>query len=263
MQVDNSSLTGQHVVVTGASQGIGKAIAYTLAYAGAKVTLMGRRLQALQGAQASLPKPTSHQSITCDVGDSDSVNEAFTIAKKNLGPIRILVNNAGQAYSSPFLKMDMKLWQQMLQVNLTGVFLCTQASLPDMLNCADGGRVINIASTAAQKGYAYVSAYVAAKHGVLGLTRSLALELASKNVTVNAICPGFTETELLENSIKKIMQTTGRTAEQARQELAKTNPQKRLIQPDEVAQVALWLCQKNSASITGQALSVSGGEVMN
>jgi NAD(P)-dependent dehydrogenase (short-subunit alcohol dehydrogenase family) len=149
----------------------------------------------------------------------------------------------------------------MLAVNLTGTFLCTQAALPDML-AAGGGRIVNIASTAAQRGYAYVSAYVAAKHGVLGLTRSLALELARKGITVNAVCPGYTETDILRESIANVVAKTGRSEAQARAEFAAGNPQQRIVQPQEVADAVRWLCGEGASAITGQAISVSGGEVM-
>jgi NAD(P)-dependent dehydrogenase (short-subunit alcohol dehydrogenase family) len=149
----------------------------------------------------------------------------------------------------------------MLAVNLTGTFNCTQAALSDLLT-ARAGRIINIASTAGQRGYAYVSAYSAAKHGVIGLTRSLALELAPSNVTVNAVCPGFTETEMLQESLAKIMANTGRTEAAARAELMKTNPQGRLVQPDEVAEAVRWLCSDAARSVTGQCISIAGGEVM-
>ena len=181
--------------------------------------------------------------------------------RARFGAIDTLVNNAGQASSAPALKTDLALWQRMLAVNLTGAWVCTQQALPGMVR-AGWGRVVNVASTAAQRGYAYVSAYCAAKHGVLGLTRALALELATRGVTVNAVCPGFTETDLLADSVANIMAKTGRTEEQARADLAAGNPQKRLIQPQEVADAVLWLCQPGSGSVTGQAISVSGGEVM-
>lgn len=252
-------LAGKHAVVTGGGRGIGAAIAAELAQAGARLTLMGRNRSSLE-ARAQQMNADVHIE-TCDVTSPDEVQRAFGAAQEAFGPITILVNNAGQAESQPFAKTDLGLWQRMLAVNLTGTFLCTQAALPGMLE-AGWGRIVNIASTAGLRGYPYVSAYCAAKHGLVGLTRSLALELARKNITVNAVCPGFTETELLEASLANIVQKTGRTPDEARSELARSNPQGRLVKPSEVAQVVLWLCLPGSAALTGQAIAVAGGEVM-
>ncbi|VAX02843.1 D-beta-hydroxybutyrate dehydrogenase, partial [hydrothermal vent metagenome] len=199
--------------------------------------------------------------IQCDVTDEISVAKAFALAVEGHGPVDILVNNAGAAISLPFRKIDKAHFQSMLEVNLMGPFLCIQVVLQEMID-KGAGRIINVASTAALKGYSYVAAYSAAKHGVMGLTRSLALEVAGKGVTVNAVCPGFTETDIARDAIKNIMAKTGRTKEQAIAELVVHNPQKRLIQPAEVAASVLWLCGDNAASITGQAIAVAGGEVM-
>jgi NAD(P)-dependent dehydrogenase (short-subunit alcohol dehydrogenase family) len=250
----------RHAVVTGAARGIGAAIARALAAEGARLTLMGRRLDALQALARELPGP-GHAAVVVDVADAASVQAAFAQARQANGPVGILVNNAGQAESAPFGKTTLELWERLLAVNLTGTFLCTQAALPDML-AAQAGRVVNIASTAGQKGYAYVSAYVAAKHGVVGLTRSLALEVAKKGITVNAVCPGYTETDILRDSIANVMAKTGRSEAQARAELAAGNPQGRIVLPEEVAQAVCWLCAPGASAVTGQAVSVSGGEVM-
>lgn len=246
-------MKGRHALITGAGRGIGAAIARRLAAEGADLTLLGRQPEPLQQLAAEL----GARWRVCDVSDAAAVNAVFA----TLPPVHILVNNAGQALSQPLERTDDELWQQMLAVNLTGSFLCLRAALPGM-KAAGWGRVINIASTAAQRGYAYVAAYCAAKHGVLGLTRAAALELAGKYITVNAVCPGFTETDLLQASVDNIVTKTGRSPEQARAELAKGNPQGRLIQPEEVAATVAWLCSEGAAGINGQAISVSGGEVM-
>jgi NAD(P)-dependent dehydrogenase (short-subunit alcohol dehydrogenase family) len=194
-----------------------------------------------------------------DLADAESTTAAFAAAAKALGPVTILINNAGQAVSAPISKTDLALWNQMLAVNLTGTYLGIQAVLPGMLQ-AGWGRIVNIASTAALKGYPYVAAYCAAKHGVLGLTRALALELAKKPVTVNAVCPGYTETDIVREALANIQAKTGRSEAEARAELVKQNPQGRLVQPAEVANAVLWLCLPGSESITGQAIAVAGGE---
>jgi NAD(P)-dependent dehydrogenase (short-subunit alcohol dehydrogenase family) len=255
-----STLQGRHALVTGAARGIGAAIVRMLASEGASVTLLGRQREALQRLADELPGG-QHGVAVADVSDERQVQAAFDEARAARGPIAILVNNAGQAESAPFAKTSPELWQRMLAVNLTGTFLCTQAALPDMLR-AKHGRIVNIASTAGQKGYAYVSAYVAAKHGVIGLTRSLALEVATKGVTVNAVCPGYTETDILRDSIANVVAKTGRSEEEARAEFAAGNPQRRIVQPGEVADAVRWLCGDAAAAITGQSISVSSGEVM-
>ena len=252
-------LTGRHAVVTGAARGIGAAIARTLAAAGARISLLGRQRELLQSLAQQLPGGPHHV-VVADVSSAADVAAAFASARAALGPVHILVNNAGQAGSAPILKTSLELWERMLAVNLTGSFLCSQAALPDML-AQGGGRIVNIASTAGQKGYAYVAAYAAAKHGVVGLTRSMALELARKNITVNAVCPGYTDTDILREGIANAVAKTGRSADQVQAEFVAGNPQQRVIQPDEVADAVRWLCGDGAASVTGQCISVSGGEV--
>ena len=251
-------LKDKHVVITGGGSGIGAVIAEALAKSGAKTTIMGRNYQRLQEKAEQLAQGFA---TTVDVTDEEKVNIAFQMAVQQHGIIDILINNAGNAISVPFEKMKAEQWNEMLALNLSGVFHCTQACLPAMKK-QKWGRIINIASTAALKGYAYVSAYCAAKHGVIGLTRALALETANAGITVNAICPGYTETALTESAIENISLKTGRTKTEAREELLKNNPQKRFIQPEEIANTVLWLCQHEAASVTGQAISISGGEVM-
>ena len=254
-----TNLQNRHAVVTGGGQGIGAAIARLLVGKGANVTVLGRKLEAVQALAAE--RPERMHAVSADVTDADQVQAAFASARQRFGPIAILINNAGQASSAAFLKTDLALWNQMLAVNLTGTMLCTQAAVPDMLQ-AKWGRVVNVASTAGLAGYAYVAAYCAAKHGVVGLTRALALEFAKKGMTVNAVCPGYTETDIVRNSIANVMAKTGRTEEQARAEFTAGNPQGRLVQVDEVADAVAWLCGPAASAITGQSIAVSGGEVM-
>jgi len=254
-----NNLQNRHALVTGGGQGIGAAITRLLVAQGANVTVLGRKLETVQALAAE--QPDHLHAVSADVSDADQVNAAFASARQRFGPITILVNNAGQASSAPFLKTDAALWNQMLAVNLTGTMLCTQAAVPDML-AAQWGRVVNIASTAGLAGYAYVAAYCAAKHGVVGLTRALALEFAKKGLTVNAVCPGYTETDIVRSSIANVMAKTGRTEEQARAEFTAGNPQGRLVQAEEVADTVAWLCGPAASAITGQSIAVCGGEVM-
>jgi NAD(P)-dependent dehydrogenase (short-subunit alcohol dehydrogenase family) len=249
------TLKGKHAVVTGASRGIGLAIARALLAQGARVTLMARDAAALEAAAAGLGDGAAWQTV--NVADAASVNDAFARADA----ADILVNNAGQAASAPFGRTDTALWQRMLDVNLTGAYHCIQAALPGMLDLG-WGRIVNVASTAGLTGYRYVAAYCAAKHGLVGLTRALALELADKGVTVNAVCPGYTETDLVRDAVANITRRTGRSADQARAELAAANPQGRLVQPDEVAHAVAWLCMPAASALNGQAVAVAGGEVM-
>jgi NAD(P)-dependent dehydrogenase (short-subunit alcohol dehydrogenase family) len=257
----HAGLAGKHALVTGGGRGIGAAIARQLLEHGARVSLVGRNAALLARTVDELRAYGEVACFTADVALRESVTEAFAQARAGFGGIAILVNNAGQAASAPFLKTDAATWQQMLDVNLTGTYHCTREALPDMLS-ASWGRVVNVVSTAGLTGYGYVSAYCAAKHGVIGLTRSLALEMASKGITVNAVCPGYTQTDIVKDAVANIVAKTGRSAEQALAELAAGNPQKRLVQPDEVANAVLWLCLPGSDAMNGQSLAVAGGEVM-
>lgn len=257
--MQEQTLQGRHALVTGAGQGIGEAIARQLLARGASVTVLGRRAETLRKLVDAFPGRC--RMALADVSSESEVTAAFAQAAAAQGAIDILVNNAGQARSAPFMKMDAALWQNMLAVNLTGAMLCMQQVLPGMV--AQGwGRIVNVASTAGLKGYSYVAAYCAAKHGVLGLTRALALEVAQKGVTVNAVCPGYTETEIVRSSIARVVEKTGRSEAEAMEEFVKGNPQGRLVQPNEVADAVLWLCGAGASAITGQAIAVAGGEVM-
>jgi NAD(P)-dependent dehydrogenase (short-subunit alcohol dehydrogenase family) len=251
-----SALSGRHALVTGGGTGIGAAIATTLARAGAAVTICGRRLEPLQAIAAST---SNIGAVTADVTDEGSLAMLYERAQDAGKPFDIIVTNAGMAESAPAHKTSLELWNRTLDVNLTGAFLTVKPALAAMRE-RGWGRIVFIASTAGLKGYAYVVPYVAAKHGVIGLMRALALETAPAGITVNAICPGFTETELLSHSIARIADATGRSGVDVRATLAASNPQERFIEPQEVAEAVLWLCGAASAAITGQAISVSGGE---
>jgi NAD(P)-dependent dehydrogenase (short-subunit alcohol dehydrogenase family) len=251
-------LLGQHAVVTGGASGIGAAAALELARLGAHLTLIGRRPDKLMAQARAIQEATA---VACaplplDVTDADAVPAALT----RLEAPSILVNNAGAAESAPFSRTGIDLLERMLAVNLKGAFSCTQAVLPAML-AAKYGRIVNIASTAGLKGYAYVTAYCAAKHALVGLTRALAAETAARGVTVNAVCPGYTDTDLARDSIDRVAAKTGRAPDEVLADFVRDAPIGRLIRPEEVAAAVLYLCSAEAAAVTGTTLAVAGGEL--
>jgi NAD(P)-dependent dehydrogenase (short-subunit alcohol dehydrogenase family) len=260
---DPFSLRGKHAIVTGASRGIGAAIAATLARLGADLTLMSRNEAQLREQATTLQADfgAKVEVVPLDVAEPERIAAAFAEAAARLGPARILVNNAGIAAAAPIGRTELKDWQHLMQVNAAAPFLCIRAVLPGMAK-ADYGRIVNIASTAGLTGYAYCAAYCAAKHALVGLTRALARELARTAVTVNAVCPGYTDTDIVAQAVGNIVAKTGRSQEDALRELTVHNPQGRLIRPEEVAETVGWLCAPSSGSITGQSILVDGGELM-
>ena len=249
-----SEFSGQHAFVTGGSTGIGLAIARALASRGARVTIASRNVERLRSVADGID---GVKAARVDVADEASVRETF----EALDDVDILVNNAGIVATAPFERSSLDAFQDIVAVNLYGSFLCTQAVLPGMRD-RNRGRIVNVASTAGLKGYAYVSMYAASKHAVVGMTRSLALELAETNITANCVCPGFTDTPMADGAIEHLTARTGRSEDEVLAELVKHNPQKRLIDPDEVAAAVVWLCIDESRSINGQSIAIAGGEIM-
>lgn len=261
--IEGAPFAGRHAVVTGATRGIGAAVAETLARLGADLTLMGRDEALLAERKAELDDRFACEAFAtrADVTDEASVEAAFDAAAEAKGAVAILVNSAGVASSAPFHRMGLDHWREMIDTNLTGTFLCMRRAYPAMRE-AGWGRIVNIGSTTSLRAYSYIAAYTASKHGVLGLTRALALEAARTGVTVNVVCPGYTETDMSRHAIDNIVEKTGRTAEEALADITVHNPQGRLIQPWEVAEAVAWVCLPASAAITGQAIAVASGEVM-
>jgi NAD(P)-dependent dehydrogenase (short-subunit alcohol dehydrogenase family) len=259
---DLKPFTGQHALVTGGGRGIGAAISEHLAARGASLTLLGRSAGPLEEHKARLARYAVPVGIvTADITDPAQVAAAFAAAVKAQGPVQILVNNAGRGESMPLKRMDLAFLNRMLAINVAGAFLCIQQVLPAMTE-ARHGRIVNVASTAGLIGYRYVSAYVASKHAVVGLTKAMALELAKTGSTVNAVCPSYVETDMTKDTVANIIAKTGKKEADVRAELTQFNPQARMIQPEEVASVVSWLALPASHSITGLALPVAGGEVM-
>jgi NAD(P)-dependent dehydrogenase (short-subunit alcohol dehydrogenase family) len=256
------TLAGRHAIVTGGGRGIGAAIAAALAACGARLTLMGRdeRVLAEHAALLGSDPGAEAAAVRCDVADERSVRDAFEAARARFGDAHILVNNAGQAAGAPFLDTTTELWDRLLAVNLTGAYFCTREVLGAMLAAGDG-RIINIASTSALRGYRNVAAYCAAKHGLVGLTRALAAETARHGITVNAVCPAYTDTAMAERAVDDVVRDLGKSPADAKAAIARTIPRGTLIRPVEVASLVVWLCSPDAAAVSGQALAVAGGQV--
>jgi NAD(P)-dependent dehydrogenase (short-subunit alcohol dehydrogenase family) len=257
-------LSNRIALITGGGRGIGRAIALAFAREGADVVVAARTAEQVERVAEEIGNEARIRALAlvCDVSDRASVEKMFVNARAGLGRgPDILVNNAGIAESATFLRTDDELWHRLLNVNLSGTFYCTRAALPAMLD-RSWGRIINVASIAGKTGAPYIAAYAASKHGVLGLTRSLALEVASKGITANAICPGYVDTDMTTNGIEKITMKTGRPAEEALAAIKKMSPQNRLVTSEEVAAVALLLASEKGRGINGQAINVDGGTVL-
>jgi NAD(P)-dependent dehydrogenase (short-subunit alcohol dehydrogenase family) len=249
-------LGGRTALVTGASRGIGRAIAERLAQAGARVVASARSTAALEELVASLPGE-GHRALPMDVGDADSVARGL----EDLGPVELLIPNAGVAASAPYHRTDDAMWDEALRVNATGVFRLCRALVPAMVK-ARRGRVVIIASNAGLSGYAYTSAYCASKHAVIGMMRAIALEIAESGVTINAVCPGWVDTDMADQAVARIVKKTGKSAAEARQTLEAMSPQRRMVQPEEVAALVAYLCSDDAQGVHGQALLIDGGQVM-
>ena len=247
-------LTGKTALITGGGRGIGRAIALSFAHHGARVAVAARTRDQVETVAQEIGD--NAVALVCDVSNPDQVAGIFADIKPD-----ILVNNAGIAESATFVNTTDELWQRHLAINLSGTFYCTRAALPAMLE-RGWGRIINIASIAAKTGAPYIAAYAASKHGVLGLTRSLAMEVASRGITVNAICPGYVDTEMTSRGVEKITAKTGRSAEEALEALKKMSPQHRLTTPEEVAALALLLASEEGRGINGQGINIDGGSVL-
>jgi 3-hydroxybutyrate dehydrogenase len=256
-----ASLSDTVALVTGAGSGIGRTIARRMAAAGAKVGLLGRKRSALQAVETEITQAGGTGIVAvADVRDRGEVEAAVLRVVGAFGPVTALINNAGSGRSASFDKTSVDLWNDMLGVNLTGAFNVTQIVLPHMRE-AGRGRIVNVASVAGLKGYPYISAYVAAKHGLVGLTRALAVELAGRNITVNAICPGYVDTPMTQQTLDNIERATGRPRDEARAQLERMSPQTRLFDADEIAAMAVFLCGDDARGVNGQAIPICGGEM--
>ncbi len=253
----------RHVLITGAGTGIGAAVSQLLGRQGMSVSLLGRRSEPLRAVQKTLADSGANKTATysCDVTDRAQVDSTISQARAHLGPIEVVVNCAGAATTGPFRTLSAEQWHDSFDLNVHGVFNVTQSALPDML-AAGWGRIITVASTASLKGYTYVSAYCASKHAVLGLTRALALEVAKQGITVNAVCPSYTDTDIIRQAVTDIAAKTGRSEAEARQHFSNSNPRGELVQPEQVAAMVGWLASDQADNINGQAIAIDGGETV-
>lgn len=253
-----------HVLITGGGKGIGAAISEAFASLGARVTIVGRDAKALSGHISRVKKKKSSVkmfAVKCDVTDENEVAKAFDKARAHFGPIQILVNNAGGTDTAPLGRTTTELWDEMLSQNLTSAFICSREVLGEML-AQSFGRIINISSTAGLTGFPYVAAYCAAKHGVVGLTRALSTELDGSQVTVNAVCPGFTETDMFKRALETAAKATGRSKTEIRNEFKAMNPMGELVKPGDVAEAVLWLCLPDQDLMSGKSVILPGGDVI-
>lgn len=256
-------LKNKVAIVTGGGRGIGRAIAFAFAREGARIAVLARTLDQIEAVASEIATDCGVETMhaVCDVSLKESVEHAFLTVGEHFGQIDILVNNSGIAESAPLVRTSDEMWERHISINLNGTFYCTRAALPFMIE-RGWGRIINIASIAGKTGAPYISAYTASKHGVVGLTRSVALEVATRGVTVNAICPGYVETDMAANAIENIMAKTAKTSEEARDVLKEMSPQNRLVTPEEVAALAVLLASDDGRGINGQSINVDGGSVL-
>ena len=253
--INSTMLTGKHVFITGGGHGIGSACAEALAAHGANLTITGRNTKTLEATAERLPGTEARE---LDVTDKEAVIRVFAKAVSSVGPVSILVNNSGIAETAPYLRTSADMIRRVMEVNVIGAHVCTQQVLPGMID-AGWGRIVNMSSLAGVSGQPYIAAYAASKHAMIGLTRTLALEVVKKGITVNAVCPAYVETGMVKAGVANIQKLTGMSEEDARGELAKKNPQDRIIEASEVGVTVAWLCLPGSESITGQSIAMAGG----
>jgi NAD(P)-dependent dehydrogenase (short-subunit alcohol dehydrogenase family) len=256
-------LANRIALITGGGRGIGRAVAFAFAREGARIAVVARTEKEVARVAEEIRDECRVETMhaICDVSDKESIARAFVEVESGLGVVDILVNNAGIAESAPLVKTSDELWQRHLAINLSGTFYCLRAALPAMIE-RGWGRIINVASIAGKTGAPYISAYAASKHGVLGLTRTAALEVATKGVTVNAICPGYVDTDMTTRALETIEARTGKSAADSLEAIKRMSPQNRLVTPEEIAALALLLASQEGRGINGQAINIDGGSIL-